>query len=114
MAAACDLESVVLTASGCNFYQWAPPQGLNNIVGPVVTASPNATTTYTVTGIVPGCTVTETVTVSLEVLNEVEAFFCEGESYTLPDGVITELPGAYEFVYAAAAGCDIGERKQGH
>lgn len=106
VAAACDLESVVLTASGCNFYQWAPPQGLNNIVGPVVTASPNSTTTYTVTGIVPGCTVTETVTVALEVLNNQEAFFCEGEDYTLPDGTVTDIPGEYEFVYTAAAGCD--------
>lgn len=106
IAAACDLESVVLTASGCNFYQWSPPQGLNNIVGPVVTASPNSTTTYTVTGIVPGCTVTETVTVALEVLNNQEAFFCEGETYTLPDGVVTNEPGEYEFVYTAAAGCD--------
>ena len=106
VAAACDLESVVLTASGCNFYQWSPPQGLNNIVGPVVTASPNSTTTYTVTGIVPGCTVTETVTVALEVLTEQAAFFCEGETYTLPDGVVTDAPGEYEFVYTAAAGCD--------
>lgn len=106
VAAACDLESVVLTASGCNFYTWAPPQGLNNIVGPVVTASPNSTTTYTVTGIVPGCTVTQEVTVALEVLNEQAAFFCEGEDYTLPDGVVTDQPGEYEFVYTAAAGCD--------
>lgn len=105
-AAACDLESVVLTASGCNFYTWAPPQGLNNIVGPVVTASPNSTTTYTVTGIVPGCTVTETVTVALEVLTEQAAFFCEGETFTLPDGAITDQPGEYEFIYTAAAGCD--------
>ena len=51
----CEGDSIQLTASGANTYIWNPPTGLscNNCPNPM--ASPNATTTYSVTGF-DGCT----------------------------------------------------------
>lgn len=36
----------------------------------------------------------------------VEAFVCNGQTYTLPNGTIVSAPGAYEVVIPAANGCD--------
>ncbi|HLO81057.1 MAG TPA: gliding motility-associated C-terminal domain-containing protein [Chitinophagaceae bacterium] len=61
------LGTVALTASGANTYSWAPATGLSATTGATVTASPAATTIYTVTGTaVGGCidSVKVTVTVS--------------------------------------------------
>ncbi len=55
-ASICQGESAQLTASGADTYSWAPSTGLSNpnISNPV--ASPNGTTTYTVSGTANGCT----------------------------------------------------------
>lgn len=59
-------SSTNLYASGADVYIWSPAKGLSdpNIADPV--ASPQATTTYTVTGIKNGCSSTSTVTVRVE------------------------------------------------
>ena len=58
--------SVSLTASGASTYIWSPSTGLNTTTGATVTASPSASTTYTVTGTDSrGCVNTKTVPVSL-------------------------------------------------
>jgi len=44
-----------LTATGAATYTWSPNIGLNTTSGPTVLANPLTTTTYTVTGISPGC-----------------------------------------------------------
>ena len=46
----CEGESVVLTASGANAYNWTPTTGLSGGTGASITASPTATTSYTVEG----------------------------------------------------------------
>ncbi len=46
----CPGTSTTLTASGAQTYSWTPASSLNNSTGGSVTASPNITTTYTVTG----------------------------------------------------------------
>src|SRR6185437_7576648 len=46
----CSGGSVILTASGAATYTWSPGIGLSTTVGPVVTANPLVTTSYTVTG----------------------------------------------------------------
>jgi gliding motility-associated-like protein len=43
-------QSATLTATGANTYMWTPATGLSSSTGSVVTASPLATTQYTVTG----------------------------------------------------------------
>ncbi len=47
-------QSVNMTASGSDFLIWSPTQWLTDTVGPTTTATPLQTTTYTVTGYVPG------------------------------------------------------------
>lgn len=46
----CPNDSATLTATGAVTYTWSPPTGLSGNTGNQVTASPNITTTYTVTG----------------------------------------------------------------
>ena len=61
----CEGEAIELTASGGDSYTWSPADGLSATTGATVTASPNDTTTYTVTAedAVSGCTTVETITV---------------------------------------------------
>ena len=46
----CSGGSVTLTASGANTYAWSPSDGLSITTGSTVIATPETTTTYTVTG----------------------------------------------------------------
>jgi gliding motility-associated-like protein len=66
----CAGASVNLTASGgTGPYTWAPPGGLNTTTGPVVTASPSGTITYTVTSTTFGsCPITKNVTITVNPL----------------------------------------------
>jgi hypothetical protein len=60
----CEGSSVVLTASGAVNYTWTPATGLSSTSGNPVTASPNTTITYTVTGTdANGCINTDDVTI---------------------------------------------------
>jgi gliding motility-associated-like protein len=61
----CSGESTLLTASGAETYSWSPAIGLNATTGIEVMASPNVTTTYTITGTVSGCTETGTAIVTV-------------------------------------------------
>jgi len=64
----CSGSSVVLTASGASAsYSWSPATGLSGTTGPVVTANPTTTTTYTITGLNTGCSVPGTKTVTVVV-----------------------------------------------
>jgi hypothetical protein len=65
-ATICAGNSSTLTANGADSYAWAPPTGLNTTTGPLVTANPTATTTYTVTGTFNGCSSTQVVTVTVD------------------------------------------------
>lgn len=46
----CNGESTTLSASGATSYSWTPAIGLSATTGTPITANPNVTTTYTVTG----------------------------------------------------------------
>lgn len=48
-------NSVTLTASGATTYTWTPSLGLSSTNGNIVQATPNITTTYSVTGTTNGC-----------------------------------------------------------
>ena len=63
-ASVCKGKSTVLTASGAATYSWAPSTGLNCTTCASVTAKPNSTTTYTVTGDGGTCSATLKVTVN--------------------------------------------------
>ena len=63
----CQNGTAVLTASGAANYAWWPPDGLSDITGAVVEASPTTTTTYAVQGTdALGCTVsTQDITINV-------------------------------------------------
>ncbi len=61
----CVSGSVVLNASGASTYVWSPASGLSATTGNSVTASPSATTTYTVVGNTAGCTDAKTSTITV-------------------------------------------------
>ena len=102
----CNDEQAVITVSGANSYVWSPAAGLNTTVGSTVIATPEETTTYTVTGTTSTCSTDTTVTVSYAITVAQEAYFCEGGNYILPDGVVAETPGDYSSSLVSVAGCD--------
>ncbi|TAH41112.1 MAG: T9SS type A sorting domain-containing protein [Bacteroidetes bacterium] len=62
----CNGASVTLDASGANSYTWSPPSGLSGTSGPSVTASPSATTRYSVLGTdLSGCQAYERITLTV-------------------------------------------------
>lgn len=85
----CPGDSVALSASGADsLYSWSPSTGLSNATGANVTASPVATTTYTVTGTnTTGCTGTFSFTVTIRSIPNVTAgndqFICLGDTVSL-------------------------------
>src|SRR6185312_5604111 len=83
----CQNSANVLTASGASTYTWAPAASLSNSTGAVVTATPSATTTYTITGS-NGCVGTKTVT-----LTTTNCSVCPTCSTTL-SGTITTNPAS--------------------
>ena len=64
----CAGSSVTLTATGAASYSWSPATGLSSTTLDIVTASPAATTTYTITGTTGGCSVSTTKTVTVNPL----------------------------------------------
>ena len=85
----CNGQSVPLTASGGNTYSWSPSTGLSSTSGTTVTANPNITSSYIVTGIDGnGCSNTSTVTVTVNPLPTISILpaspaFCFGQSVDL-------------------------------
>ncbi|MEM1322340.1 MAG: glycine-rich protein [Bacteroidota bacterium] len=80
--AICAGNTVTLTASGADTYLWMP----GNLTGNSITVTPNATTTYTVTGTLSAgaCSSDAQVTVTLsQVINSGDVAICEGTSTTL-------------------------------
>jgi hypothetical protein len=64
-ASICLGNSATLIASMASTYTWSPSIGLNSTSGATVTATPTATTIYTVTGSTAGCSLTTTTSVKV-------------------------------------------------
>jgi gliding motility-associated-like protein len=62
-ATMCAGTPVTLNATGADTYTWSPATGLNATTGSSVDAGPTATTLYTITGTLNGCSGTTTATV---------------------------------------------------
>lgn len=67
-AVICEGQSTTLNAAGATTYTWSPAGGLSGTTGPAVTAAPSATTTYTVEGILNGCSSLANVSVTVNPL----------------------------------------------
>ena len=61
----CEGTSTTLAANGATTYAWSPATGLSATTGSSVTASPTQTTTYTVIGMMNGCSDTTQFTVTV-------------------------------------------------
>jgi hypothetical protein len=86
----CTGGNVIITAVGALNYLWTPSTGLSSSTTGSVTASPTATTSYVVRGTdVNGCTNTDTITVTRNLLPNVSASaapndsVCSGASITV-------------------------------
>ena len=85
----CRGGSTDLTAAGGVSYTWSPATGLSATTGETVTANPNNTTVYTVTGTdAKGCENTATVTVTVNPLPTItispsSASICNGDDVVL-------------------------------
>ena len=78
----CEDDSVTLTATGGNSYQWN-----NGQTGASITVSPDSTTTYTVTVTQNGCTSQDDVTVTVNPRQTIDA----GDDVTIDEGESTTL-----------------------
>jgi hypothetical protein len=99
-------EPIELFATGAFQLAWSPVETLSNGYGPFTTATPSETTTYTVTGTNQGCSTSETVTIAYQLEVESTEYFCEGDSYPLPDGSEVAEEGTYIANYVSVEGCD--------
>ncbi|HRG59746.1 MAG TPA: GEVED domain-containing protein [Bacteroidia bacterium] len=61
----CDGQSVQLNVNGGSNYTWSPSTGLDNPNISNPTASPTTTTSYTVTGVVAGCSTSDVILVTV-------------------------------------------------
>lgn len=101
-ASICINSSISLTATGANVYTWTPSTGLNITTGPSVIASPEATTTYTITASASnGCTVVRNILVTVNPLPGIvgnSATTCSGNSTTL------SVSGANTYTWSPSSG----------
>jgi len=84
----CGAVTVTLSASGATSYTWAPPLGLSSTSGGTVTATPPATTVYTVTGSTGSCVSSKTLSITVPPTTTVGVTastpsICAGSSSTL-------------------------------
>ncbi|MDP4207514.1 MAG: PKD domain-containing protein [Bacteroidota bacterium] len=103
----CAGSSTMLTASGGASYSWSPAAGLSNAASSNPTASPAATTNYTVTGTdANGCKNTATATVTVIAVPTVNAgadqTICKGDSYIL------QATGATSYIWDNGIGATNG------
>lgn len=88
-AVLCPEESVTITVSGGNTYQWTPGTGLNSTTGSTVIASPATSTTYTISSASgAGCAATGTIDIIVQPTldpsaNPDSVAICEGETVEL-------------------------------
>ncbi len=85
----CSNQSVTLTATGADSYIWSPSNSLSSLTGGIVTATPAASTTYTVTGTSSnGCIGTFTIPITVNPLPTIQISplnptICSGDFVTM-------------------------------
>ncbi len=90
----CIGESVALEVTQGTNIMWSPATGLSCTDCPNPTASPDSTTTYTITALINNqCTSTDEITVYVITADDINA----GEDFTICEGVTTQLQGSYPF-----------------
>ena len=97
-------QSVQLTAQGAQNYQWTPASGLSSVTGSQITATPNATSTYIVTGTDQnGCQNSDSVNINVYSLLNVNITATAG-SVCFGDSVTLTATGASSFSWQQTPG----------
>lgn len=107
----CSGETIVLSASGGQSYEWSGPNDLSAISTQVEIpdASSNDAGEYNVLVVHEnGCEYEFSVIVEVEDLinYNVDFTLCEGQEFELPDGQIVNQPGVYESLVDSDLACD--------
>ncbi|MES2760755.1 MAG: T9SS type B sorting domain-containing protein [Bacteroidota bacterium] len=97
-------SSTTLTASGAGSYVWNNASSLSASTGSIVTATPNATTVYTVTGSTGLCTNTATVTVSVNATPTITSTSVNNTSCGLANGSATVTSSPANNTYTWSSG----------
>jgi|GEM_PF-1060811 len=108
-ASVCPDGTLQLSATGAQTYQWSPAIGLDDASTAAPTFTAGNTTTFSVTGTdTNGCLATDDVmvTVLTTPTSQQSINICEGDPYTLPDGIVVTQGGTYQSVLVSAQGCD--------
>ena len=102
----CKGSNTVLTASGATTYSWSPSAGLNSSTGASVTASPTATTSYTITGSNNGCNATTIKILSVKTTPVISATSTPTSCPSSSDGLIdvTISPAGQTLTYSWSNG----------
>lgn len=100
--AICSGKSVEISASGADSYAWTPVASLNVANVALVTATPNATTTYTVEGTSSGCSNTDEVIITVNtgpnLIDPQGVSLCEGDNANLT------MSGADSYIWSPGTG----------
>ncbi len=100
----CQGSGIQLNGSGSGSLQWSPTTGLTNATIATPTASPQATTTYTLTATQNGCSASDQVTVNVTIPAPLSApndtAICIGDCVTLP------VSGGLYYSWSPSTGLD--------
>ena len=100
-SAICSGQSISLTANGAASYSWTPATGLSSATIANPTAVPSATTTYTVTGTLNGCTNSKLVTITV---NPIPVVSINQNNVSLCSGVTLQANGANSYTWSPSNG----------
>ncbi len=98
----CGTASAVLTASGAASYTWSPATGLSGTTGSVVTANPQASMVYTISGASGSCQATP-VTLTLTVIH-LPALSVSSASLCASGSAILTVSGGTSYTWAPSLG----------
>jgi hypothetical protein len=99
----CKGQSINLTASGADTYNWSPATGLSDPTAALVVANPVSTTQYIISGTKSGCpvipdTVKVTVSEVINIIVNADTTICAGSS------ILLTASGADEYTWSPATG----------
>ena len=97
------LDNIEIQVTQPGSFSWNVSPSTDSSITYTPVSSGPVTVTYD-NGSVP-CQATVNITV-LPAIDTIEDVFCEGFSYTLPNGVSTSLPGNYDILLPGLNGCD--------
>lgn len=104
----CYGDTVSISVSGANSYQWQPAGGIITNTGNSITAAPAASTVYRVVGTSGNC-ISDTLSVAVQVNGPyntaLNAAICNGDSYSFKGQNLT-TGGTYRDTLTSAFGCD--------